>query len=433
MPTEILERKRKAELISDEVTEIMSYRPHWVVRKGNTLFFVVALLLLLLTWVIHYPDAIKASARLKATDAPKLVVAKTEGKLEKLLVQNEQYVTEGQYLAYLQSTAKHEQVLVLKQWIDSMMAQVQQNHLNILLTQPLPDLVQLGELQAAYQAFQNVLIETEQLLRSGYYQQKRAALQKDLEYLAALKSRSYEQKNLLQQDQQLQKKEYEAYESLAKDKVIAPLELNQYKSKLLAKEQSVQQVEAQITNSDLSSHSKIKELMDLQKTMFDQQQTFHSALLELKSEVEQWMQQYIAMAPESGKVLYFSSLQENQLLASGQELFYIQPPQTTFYCELMAAQKGFGKVKPGQRVLIKVESYPSEEFGYLSGKVAYISNIPSRMDSFLVKVALPNGLQTNYNRKLFFRNNIAGSAEVITNNRRLLERLLGELKQVWER
>ena len=46
---------------------------------------------------------------------------------------------------------------------------------------------------------------------------------------------------LQQQDQQLQQKEYDAYESLAKDKVIAPFELNQYKSKLIAKEQSLKQ------------------------------------------------------------------------------------------------------------------------------------------------------------------------------------------------
>ena len=52
--------------------------------------------------------------------------------------------------------------------------------------------------------------------------------------------------------------------------------------------------------------------------------------------------------------------------------------------------------------MIKVESYPSNEFGYLTGRVNYISNLPNRQDSFLVKVDLPNGLQTNYKRTLSF-------------------------------
>jgi hypothetical protein len=71
-----------------------------------------------------------------------------------------------------------------------------------------------------------------------------------------LKASSFEQKNLLEQDRQLQKKEYEAYEGLEKDKVIAPLELNQYKSKLIAKKQSIEQVNSQLTSSDIATHSK---------------------------------------------------------------------------------------------------------------------------------------------------------------------------------
>jgi len=99
----------------------------------------------------------------------------------------------------------------------------------------------------------------------------------------------------------------------------------------------------------------------------------------------------------------------------------------------MAPQKGLGKIKTGQKVMIKVESYPHEEYGYVQGVVNYISAMPSRRDSFLVKVDLPKGLQTNYNKELFFRNNLAAGAEIITDDRRLFDRLTGQLKKVWER
>ena len=72
----------------------------------------------------------------------------------------------------------------------------------------------------------------------------------------------------MQKDYELQKVEYRAKESLMKDKVIAPLEFNQDKSKLLSKEQSLEQVKAQLVNGELSSHNKQKEILDLKKSGF---------------------------------------------------------------------------------------------------------------------------------------------------------------------
>ena len=421
------------ELLTEEVQDVISYRPHWIVRKGNTVFLLIIVSLLAMTWVIQYPDMINASTRLVTLNPPKLVNAKTEGKLIKLLVTNEQNVQKDQTLGYMESTANYLQVLQLQNWINKTITVLQENSYSLLTKNPIPKLSGLGELQMNYQEFQNQLELTKQTLASGYYQKKRNALQKDLQYLASLKANSEQQKQLIEQNKQLDQKEYDAYESLAKDKVIAPLELNQFKSKLITKEQSLEQVNAQITGSDINSHSKQKEILDLQKQVSDQHQQFYSSLLDLKSQVEKWNQQFVLTAPEDGKVIFVSSLQENELISNGQGLFYIQPEQTQFYAEVMAGQQGLGKVKTGQKVMIKVESYPSTEFGYLSGVVSYISNIPNRRDSFLIKVDLPKGLETNYGKTIFFRNGLNASAEIITDTRRLFDRLTGQLKQVLKR
>lgn len=418
------------ELLTDEVQEVISYRPHWIVRRGNTLFLGILLLLLGLTWLIQYPDKITTDTKLVALNPPKLVVSKTEGKLVKLLVTNEQQVRKGQVFGYMESTASYEEVSALQNWIHTMINSLQDNDYSMLLKNMTPRLSRLGELQIDYQGFQNQMEITKQTLASGYYEKKRNALQKDIAYLNNLKSNSAQQQQLQEQNKQLGQKEYEAYEKLAKEKVIAPLELNQYKSKLIDKEQGLKQLNAQITNSDISIHGKQKEILDLEKLVADQHQQFYSSLLDLKSQVEKWMQQYVLIAPENGKAVFVSSLQENEMISNGQSLFYIQPEQTKFYAELMAGQQGLGKVKTGQRVMIRVESYPSNEFGYLAGTVSYISNIPNRRDSFLIKVDLPGGLKTNYGKTLFFRNGLIASAEIITDSRRLFERLTGQLKQV---
>ena len=426
-------QQNKQQLISDEVQEIISYRPHWFIRKGNMIFLLVLLFLLSLTWFIQYPDIVNGSARLVALNPPKLISSKAEGKLVKLFVSNEEQVQKNQHLAYIESTTDYNEVMKLKSWVEQTITVTQNNSYEVLNSNPLPSFTDLGELQSDYQLFQNEWLLTKQTLASGYYQKKKNALGKDLQYLSALKSDVYVQKELLEKDQQLQQTEFDAYEKLAKEKVIAPLELNQYKSKLIAKEQGLKQTNTQITNSDISSHSKQKEIMDLQKTITDQQQQFHSSLLRLKSEIEQWIQEYVMVAAEDGKLVYINPLKENELISAGQGLFYIEPGQTEFYAELQAGQRNLGKIKKGQRVMLKVESYPSAEFGYLTGTVTYISSVPNRRDSFLIKVDLPNGLYTNYDKTIYFRNSLLAQAEIITDNRRLAERFWGQLKQALHR
>lgn len=314
-------QRNSDELISDDVKEIISYRPHWMIRKGNMLFFIVLAFLLLLTWFIKYPDIITGSARLMALNAPKLINAKVEGKLVKLFVANEQQVSKGQHLGYMESTALYRQVMKLRSWIDETIIATANNTYHVLISHPLPELTDLGELQNPYQGFQNELLQTKQILASGYYTKRKAALQKDVRYLAGLKNNAVQQQQLLEQDQQLQKEELNAYESLAKEKVIAPLELNQYRSKLIAKQQSLKGAESQLTNSDIASLGKQKELLDLGKTVLDQQQKFHSALLDLKSAVQKWIQQYVLVASEEGKVLFISSLQEAEWIGAGRLYF----------------------------------------------------------------------------------------------------------------
>jgi hypothetical protein len=426
-------QKASEELISSEVQEMIGHRPGWMIRNGNTLFLIVLASLVSLCWLIRYPDTVSGSARLVALNAPKMINARSEGKLIRLFVASEEWVNKGRHLGYMESTSDYEEVMRLRNWIQRTVAMAQGNMDDVFVKDPLPSLFNLGGLQSAYQDFQGRYLETKQSFANGYSQMRMTGLQKDLEYLRSLKANAFRQQKLLEQDRQLQKKEYDAYESLAREKVIAPLELNQYKSRLLSKQQNLAQANKEITNSDMAIHGKGKEISDLRKSILDRQQEFHSSILGLKSRLEEWIAQYVLIAPEDGRLVFISPLQENEWIAAGQNLFYLEPRQTLFYGELRLPQKGFGKIKRGQNVIIRLESYPSDEYGYLKGLVNYIADIPGRGDSFLVRVTLPRGLRTSDGRELFFHYNLSGQAEIITDERRLFDRFAGRLKQVSEK
>ncbi len=423
----------KNELISTEVQEIISYHPHWLIRRGNMIFFLVLLAMLAGTWLIQYPDIVNGSVRIVAVDAPKSITTKTEGNLIKLLVRNEANVLQGQPLAFMQSTGKHEEIFELQHWIQFIELPVTKDSMEIILKNVFPVLNNLGELQSEYEIFRIQLKETIEILQSGYYQQKRKTLYTDLAYLVQLKNNLNKQNQLLQNEYEVQKIDYNAKDYLTKEKVIAPLELNQEKGKLLLKEQGLEQMTAQLINSNVASHNKQKELLELQKFVSDQQIKFQSALLNLKSKTEEWMKRYVLTAPQSGKLFYTSFLEENQLLSANTELFYIQPASTTYYASLTAGQNGIGKIALDQKVVIRLQGYPSEQFGYLTGKVSYISNLPNGNDSFLIKVDLPNGLVTNQAKTLFFKNNLLATGEIVAQNRRLLQRFTGKLYEIIKR
>jgi HlyD family secretion protein len=94
---------------------------------------------------------------------------------------------------------------------------------------------------------------------------------------------------------------------------------------------------------------------------------------------------------------------------------------TSYFMETLIPQYDFGKVKKGQDVILKFQAYPAEQFGSVKGKIQAIS--PKTTDSgFLVRIQLPEGLTTNTGAKIPLTVGLIAEADIITANKRLLER-----------
>ena len=420
------------ELLEEDIYERSTYHTSWFIRHGNVIMFSVLCLVVALAWIVQYPDIVKASARIVAGEPPKEIFSRATGKIEKILIAQDEQVQKDQFLAFIQSTAKHEEITGLNTWIQAVEPMLDSGVVAVLKYQ-IPVFKNLGELQASYEKVLNTYTELSLMYSSGYYREKRNSLVNDLRYLQEATRNVADQKKLVEEDYNLQQVEFNAKEKLVKDKVIAPLEFNQDRSKILAKKQSIQQMEAQLINSSLTANIKKAELLGLEKAVFDQEKLLSGLIKTLKSEVAGWIHKYIVTSPADGVITFARPWQENQIVSGDQVLFYLQSPQHSYYCEITAGQHGIGKVQIGQRVSIRVDGYPSSEFGLLVGKVRYISDIPTVKDSFLIMVDLTHGLTTNFNRSLKFRNNLTGSSEIFTDSRKLIDRLLGNADQLIKR
>ena len=93
-------------------------------------------------------------------------------------------------------------------------------------------------------------------------------------------------------------------------------------------------------------------------------------------------------------------------------------------------RKDMENIKMGQQVNMKFPDYPYLEFGVVVGVVGNISSAPTS-DGYEVEIQLPGQLITTIGTKLDFRQEMKGNGEIVTEDKRLLNRILGPVKAVF--
>lgn len=412
--------------ISEEINDIISHQPSWLIRKSSLLLLFVVTILLGSAWFISYPVIVTTPGKIIAVNPPLPVITTTNGRIIRLLVQSETMVQKEQPLALINNPADFDEVMSLKKWTDTAISKCEPGSPS-LLHSPYPSLFNLGEIQTTYQQLENELSElTQSASVDGYYNRKKIALQKDLQYLSRIHADNQRQQNLQSEERALKQKQLNAYETLANEKVIAPLELDQYKSQLISTDQYLRQLHSQATGNAISSQVTQRELLALEKQLLDRQQKAKDALLSLKSAIDNWIQQYVIIAPANGKLIFISSTRINEPVEANQILFYVAPANSDYYVESMATQQQIGKLQHGQDVRIEADGYPREEFGFLSGQIEHIAPIAGKADQFVIRIKLNQALITNYKKRIEFRSGLTVRANIITEERKLIEMALGK-------
>ena len=406
---------------SEVMQEIVSDKPGFLIRWGNIFFLFILILIGIACWFIKYPDTVQATAKLTSINAPKPVLSLIDGKLIKLSITENQLVRKGQILGYIESTANHEEVLMLASNLDTVQVMLSSGRADQIEKYFSSTTTLLGELQTSYQIFLQAFLSFENYLSDGFYLKKRTMLLKDKSNLLKLYNNLNQQRELQEQDLALIQKTFDANESLKKDNVISDFDYRNEQSKLINKKLSLPQIKSAIISNESQQTEKEKEIMELENTIVQQQLVFQQALNTFKSQVDDWKRKYTLIAPIGGQVAFASFIQENQQLQASQTICFINPENSRYFVEITIPQSNFGKVAVGQQVLLKFQSYPFQEYGSVMGKIEFISHIPGE-NGYLAKVILINGLTTTYRKQIQYRDGLLANAEIVTKDMRLLER-----------
>ncbi|WP_240543746.1 biotin/lipoyl-binding protein [Spirosoma foliorum] len=107
----------------------------------------------------------------------------TDGKLIRLFVEEGQSVQNGQTLGYIESTARHSNVLLLSHMLTKALTIASKGNLETLSHLNLANFSQLGELQNAYQEFDQSHIQLKAYSTNGFYCQKKNILLQEIKDL----------------------------------------------------------------------------------------------------------------------------------------------------------------------------------------------------------------------------------------------------------
>lgn len=420
-----------AQLRSEEVQELLSKPPGWMVRWGITVIFALIAVLFMLSWIVKYPDVIPAKVTLTSPEPPASIVAHSTGKIDQLLVQAHQPAKAGQVLAILENPATYADVMALQDVLRSVNSAALSTEANAIAAITDKDL-HLGELQGDFSALVQSYHDYAFFVETDYHAQSIAAIEQQIQSYQQLRRTLNDQTSLSKRDLSLTQKRFSTDSLLHSGQVIADVDLETSESTLLQKKNTYLQTNTSRINSDIQLSELRKTVMDLRIEAREQSDKLLTALQQniarLESQLKTWEQKYVLRSPIAGKVSFHKFRAVHQHVKAGDEVMTVVPDETQLFCTAHLPVAGAGKVKTGQRVLVKFDHFPYQEYGYVTGKVTTISLLP-RDSSYVIGIDLPEGLQTNYGKGLAFRQEMQGSAEVITDDLRVAERFFYQLRK----
>ena len=422
------------ELRSEEVQEILTRVPTWMIRRGSVLFLLLILGVLFMSWLIQYPDIILSEAVITTQIPPQKEYARTSGAITAILVKDGDTVQPGMPLAVIENTANYEDVLLLQAVIDTL--HIDKKGFEFPFDE-LPILF-LGAMETPYADLENAYAQyvlnkqlhpfdnqkvTDSLIASE--------TQTRLEGLLA-------QQKISRSELRYKKKELDRYRKLLAKGVVSEQEYETRQLGYLSSKKTYRDVGIAISRLKEGVGTATKNIQDTQiNRTREESQLFKKVIQsyqQLKKALKDWQQQYVLQSDISGTVSFMNIWNKNQYVTDGALVFTIIPLENSVYlAKLRTPAQNSGKIKIGQDVNVKLANYPDTEFGMLNGTVSNIALIPDAQGFYAIDVVLPTALVTTYQKTIPFKQEMPATAEIITEDLRLIERFLYQFREVLKR
>lgn len=431
---EIIVHKR-----TEEVRDIIDRMPNTFARNITFLVCTIVGLLVLLGYIIKYPDIVTGEVTVSADQAPLQILAEESGRLNINNIKSQDLIKSGQLLAWIENPARPDQVTEIHNLVLTLKLPTSRAR---SLYDQFPKHMSLGDLTIPYSSFLSSLKQLADYQDHKVYDKQSQSLGKILKEQNAALGTLSDKERIGRENLKISDKFLERDSILLAKRIISQAEYERSVAAHLS-------AEDQLRSSQRNTGSVREQISNTESTI--QQNNIAKSEKELQLELEVlttynnlidklnlWRKQYLISSPVEGKAQFLKFWSNKQFVKAGEPIFSIVPDENTALGKVMLPVQGAGKVKVGQKVIVKMADYPYMEYGYIEARVKDISLVSNTVslgngttiDSYLVTLTFPDGLLTNYGSRLDFRFESKGTAEIITKDRRLIERFFDNLKYI---
>jgi len=425
-----MEEKKEFEILkSEELKEIVTAIPHWILRKGNTIILFIILIFIVFSYFIKYPETITSEAIITTLNPPQKIYTNVSGKIEYIFVQNNDLVKNKQPIALIENSAEYNDVKLLQKTIYKF--NIDTDNIYFPIDQ-LP-LLMLGEIDESYSNFENSYIRYELQKKHRDFDIKSES------NLFELSEKQRELSNLILKQKidyselELKKIDLNRYKSLFEKGIVSKqqYELKQISYLEVDKKNKITSLEISELKNEITQSQKNLKLNDIDKIRFEKKITKEvlQNFIKLQISIKDWEKKYLLISSKGGKVSFLKNYKNNDFIKEN-EFFVSIIPQGNFkpIAILKTPILNSGKIKLGQQVLIKLQNFPYLEYGLLIGTVNYISLVPNEENKYLINVEINPNLLTTNNKILPLQHEMIGEAKIITKDLRLIERLINNIR-----
>jgi len=422
-------KNRKADILySDPVKEIISNPPRRIIRWGTTIIFSVLSVMVILSWLIRYPDVVPAAVEITTVNPPVTLVSKITGAINKLYVKDGQNVSPGEILAVMETAASIGEFEILRSVIDTVRKP------ESLQNERFPELYKLGEIQEPYASFMKSLADFNTYIRNDFYGKRITSMSDEIngieEYIARLKVKEI----LVSQNLEIEENKYRRDSTLYSTNVYSKSDLEISRQAFIRTRLELQEVRLDYASRLIELSEKRQLLQDYVISRQSEKEKLISSLgetfLNLKARMKIWETTYLLISPIKGRIAFTEYWNENQYVAIDQPVITVVPESTGEYIgRINLKMQRSGKVSTGQTVNIKLSGYPYLEYGMVRGVIRSKSLVPSG-DAYIIEVSLTDGLNTLYGKKLEFTQRMQGTAEIVTEDMRLIQKIINPFRHL---
>ena len=422
---------------SEEVKEILGTPPNWMVRYGTLVVLVGLFLMGAFSYYIKFPDKIRGEVVLNTKGDIVPVQISEDGYLGDMFVTDSLLVEKDQALAIRKSDFLYTKFLDLREEVENLLTKDKKEALDFYPKKNLalgPFENQYTNIVSSFDKYFESITSNDGLTVKGELRSERAKLQRDLKRLenrVITANKMHRQNSTRLYD--LRKriggtgvgdKVKEAW----RDSIDSAFRLQELDANIQRTKDDISSI-----NRKIRSTNKGKKEGNI--VYWD---SFQENLHNLQFDLARWEEKHFIKAPIAGRIIQYSSSWKNKFFRQGEPILGIipkgsSPVDSLGFLTAVASVgiEGYGKVEINQDVLIKFDSYPYRQFGVVRGKVVRKSPF-TRNQAYVVEGKVPKVLRTTFNKTLESTPQMTGTAEILTKERRFLERIFVQFRSVFK-